>query len=86
MPRCLWPYRALASPETMALVDQQKPVGYSRFRFDADMAPRKWVEKMCNLVFFKDHADGGHFAAAERPEALWEDVEEFLRAVFKDRF
>jgi microsomal epoxide hydrolase len=30
-------------------------------------------------VFYKAHEGGGHFAAMEMPEELWDDVESFIQ-------
>jgi microsomal epoxide hydrolase len=46
-------------------------------------APRDVVEKNCNLVYYKTHDKGGHFAALERPEDLWGDVQEFVKVAWK---
>jgi hypothetical protein len=41
------------------------------------------VEEQGNLVFYRKHEHGGHFAALERPKELLEDVEEFVSVVWK---
>jgi len=41
------------------------------------------LEKHCNLVTYKQHERGGHFAALEKPDELWADVEEFAGKVWK---
>jgi microsomal epoxide hydrolase len=41
------------------------------------------VEKNCELVFYRQHERGGHFAALEMPKELWADVEEFAGKVWK---
>lgn len=43
--------------------------------------PRKWAERYFNLQRWTPMAAGGHFAAAEEPEAIVAD----LRAFFRDR-
>lgn len=60
-----------------------KPVGYSYFPFELSPVPRAWAEKTGNMVFFKAHEVGGHFAALERPEVLLEDVEEWVKIAWK---
>ena len=40
-----------------------------------------WVETTANLVFFRQHERGGHFAALEYPDALLADLEEFIGQV-----
>jgi hypothetical protein len=41
------------------------------------------VEKACNLVAYKEHEHGGHFAALECPKELLEDLEEYVQVVWK---
>jgi microsomal epoxide hydrolase len=45
--------------------------------------PKAWVEKEGNLVFYRDHEKGGHFAALEQPELLMGDIEEFVEQVWE---
>ncbi|KAL7791955.1 Alpha/Beta hydrolase protein [Trichoderma ceciliae] len=56
-----------------------KIFGYSFFPFELVLSPREWIAKSGNLVYFKRHDKGGHFAALEQPAALLEDVEEFVK-------
>jgi pimeloyl-ACP methyl ester carboxylesterase len=60
-----------------------KPVGYSWFPKELAPVPRAWAEETANVVAFKSHEKGGHFAALERPETLWEDVEEWVKVAWK---
>ena len=64
--RGLWHSRAL-SMEGEGVVGTYaritKPVGYSLFRGEIVPVPRVWAEEQCNLVFFREHEAGGHFAA-----------------------
>ena len=41
------------------------------------------IEKECNIVFYNVHDRGGHFAALEQPELLWDDVQAFVEKVWK---
>lgn len=51
------------------------PVGVSAFRYELYTAPRSWAEKAYpNLVYYKKHDVGGHFAAWEQPQLFSEDV------------
>lgn len=77
-PTSIYTYR---EPKKLQIVN--KPMGYSYFPHELAPVPRAWVEKTGNLVFFKSHESGGHFAALERPETLWADVEEFVKAAWK---
>ncbi|KAJ4364751.1 hypothetical protein N0V95_000698 [Ascochyta clinopodiicola] len=60
-----------------------KPIGYSYFPYELSPIPQAWAAKTGDLVFFKSHDKGGHFAALERPEALWADVEEYVKIAWK---
>ncbi|KAJ3494932.1 hypothetical protein NLG97_g3750 [Lecanicillium saksenae] len=73
----------LTSMSMIKLPFVEKPTGYSLFAGEIVPVPRSWAAKTCNLVFFKDHERGGHFAALEQPSALLEDVETFARMVWK---
>ncbi|KAM3465452.1 hypothetical protein NHJ6243_001728 [Beauveria neobassiana] len=59
-----------------------KPTGYTLFAQEIVPVPRSWAAKTCNLVFFKYHETGGHFAAMEQPLKLLEDVESFADLVW----
>ncbi|KAH8896127.1 alpha/beta-hydrolase [Thozetella sp. PMI_491] len=61
---------------------KEKPLGYSLFAHDLAVLPHAWAKQVYpNLKFFRMHAEGGHFASEEQPEAFLEDVEEFAGAV-----
>jgi microsomal epoxide hydrolase len=45
--------------------------------------PKYVVEKGANLMFYKLHEKGGHFAVLDRPEKLRTDVEEFVGLAWK---
>jgi microsomal epoxide hydrolase len=77
-PTSIYTYR-----ETKELLYVSKPVGYSYFPYELAPVPRAWAEKTGKLVFYKEHEQGGHFAALERPETLWEDVEGFVNSAWK---
>jgi len=56
------------------------PVGVSTFADEIYRVPRSWAEQAYpNLVYYKQHDRGGHFAAWEQPQLLTEDV----RATFQ---
>jgi pimeloyl-ACP methyl ester carboxylesterase len=56
------------------------PVAVSAFADELYQAPESWTRKAYpNLVFYKRHDKGGHFAAWEQPKLLTED----LRAAFR---
>ncbi|OAA79204.1 epoxide hydrolase [Akanthomyces lecanii RCEF 1005] len=73
----------LTSMSMIKLPFVQKPTGYSMFAHEIVPVPRSWAAKTCNLVFFKHHEAGGHFAAMEQPLALLEDVEDFVKVAWK---
>ncbi|KAI0048903.1 alpha/beta-hydrolase [Auriscalpium vulgare] len=54
------------------------PVGFSVFPKEPFVPPRSWIHGAPNVVFVKEHKEGGHFAAYEKPQALVDDV----RAMF----
>jgi microsomal epoxide hydrolase len=60
-----------------------KPVGFSFFPHELSPGIKEVLSRNCNLVSYVQHEQGGHFAALERPEELWADVEEFVRVMGK---
>jgi pimeloyl-ACP methyl ester carboxylesterase len=51
------------------------PVAVSVFPDELYPAPRSWAERAYpNLIYYKKHDKGGHFAAWEQPQLLAEDV------------
>jgi microsomal epoxide hydrolase len=81
-PRSIYPYRQLNTSSTI-FTQVTKPLGVSWFPHEIFPAIKHVIEKNCNLVFYKKHERGGHFAALERPAELWQDVEEFANKVWK---
>ncbi|KAL8291281.1 hypothetical protein RQP46_002259 [Phenoliferia psychrophenolica] len=59
-----------------------KPTGFSSFAKEIAPTPRRWAAQSCDLVFYRYHDKGGHFAAMEQPELLAQDVREFLETVW----
>lgn len=55
----------------------QVPLGVSAFAKEAEMVPRCWAERRANVVFWREHEKGGHFAACERPGEFVEDLVSF---------
>ncbi|GAB7351144.1 hypothetical protein MBLNU459_g1599t1 [Dothideomycetes sp. NU459] len=72
-----------ASPSSPKFNAGAKPMGFSWFPKELSPVPRSWIEQGGNLVHFKQHTSGGHFAAMEKPEVLWADVEEFVGVAWK---
>ena len=75
-------YYAIEHAETNSFVVGQKysevPLGVSRFPQDLVLLPKLWNHTLGPVVFEKEHAKGGHFAAWENPKALIDD----LRSMF----
>jgi microsomal epoxide hydrolase len=61
----------------------KKPLGFSWFPKELAPIPRSWAATTGDLVFFREHKSGGHFAAMERPQVLLADIEEFVAQVWK---
>ncbi|KAL6920604.1 hypothetical protein ACHAP8_007378 [Fusarium lateritium] len=61
-----------------------KPFGYSWFPQEIAPKPVAWAATLGNLVYYKRHERGGHFAALERPEELLEAVDEFVKQISAD--
>ena len=59
------------------------PVGVSAFREETEMVPRCWAEKRARVVWWREHAVGGHFAAYERPGEVVKDLTEFFGEVWE---
>ncbi|KAK6209017.1 phosphoribosylformylglycinamidine synthase [Pestalotiopsis sp. IQ-011] len=53
-------------------------LGFSHFPMDLSVLPSTWVRTQGETVFEKEHENGGHFAAWERPAWLVEDVREMF--------
>jgi pimeloyl-ACP methyl ester carboxylesterase len=60
------------------------PVAVSVFPDELYPAPRSWAERAYrNLIYYKKHDKGGHFAAWEQPQLLSEDVRAGFRSLRK---
>jgi pimeloyl-ACP methyl ester carboxylesterase len=58
------------------------PVVVSAFPDELYQVPRSWAEKAYpNMVYYKKHSKGGHFAAWEQPELLVEDIREGFKSL-----
>ena len=58
-----------------------KPLGFSSFEYEIGKMPRSWAELEGDLVFYRHHDTGGHFAAMEQPDVLLQDLVEFVAIV-----
>ncbi|WP_276505030.1 epoxide hydrolase family protein [Terrimonas pollutisoli] len=58
------------------------PVVVSAFPDEVINIPRNWLEKSYpNMVYYKKHNKGGHFAAFEQPELLVSDIREGFKSL-----
>ena len=58
------------------------PVVVSAFPEEICPAPRTWAEAAYpNLIYYKHHSEGAHFAAWEQPEALYGDMREGFQSL-----
>lgn len=73
--RCLYPYREKYDPKDLS---SPKPLGLSQFHKEIGLVPESWARTRANVVFYRWHDEGGHFAALEKPELLLKDVEDFV--------
>jgi len=82
-PRSIYPYRSLFGGGQSKDGYIKKPLGFSYFPKELMPGLEKLVEEAGELVSYKKHEHGGHFAALEHPEELLEDVEEFVGKAWK---
>lgn len=73
------PYREL---QISGLSYIEKPVGFSFFPYELFPGIKHVLEKNANIVTYEQHESGGHFAALEKPEELWEDVEKYVKVAW----
>ena len=58
------------------------PIAVSVFPEELYEVPRSWAEKaFANMIYYKKHDKGGHFAAWEQPELLVQDIREGLKSL-----
>jgi microsomal epoxide hydrolase len=89
-PRSIYTYRERFDPAAGVAHEHpewriNKPMGYSWFPKEVAPMPRAWVATTGGLVFWREHEQGGHFAAMEQPELLLEDLREFIEQVWTER-
>ncbi|KIW25784.1 uncharacterized protein PV07_08934 [Cladophialophora immunda] len=82
LPTSLYTYRARTHPDNPGGHGDPrwhvaKPLGYSYFPKEVAPAPVSWVATTGDLIFSRSRSKGGHFAAAEVPELLLQDIEDF---------
>ncbi|KAH8592777.1 Alpha/Beta hydrolase protein [Bisporella sp. PMI_857] len=66
------------------VITDQVDFGVSVFPYDCYNIPKWWADASVasNIVFWKEHERGGHFAAMEKPAELVADIREFT-SLFK---
>lgn len=55
------------------------PTAFGEFPFEISHPPRSWVERGYDVVRWTTMPKGGHFAAAEEPQLLAQDLRDFCR-------
>ncbi|KAJ7661645.1 Alpha/Beta hydrolase protein [Mycena rosella] len=56
--------------------DTDAPILFTQYKYNVGMWPQECVAKVGNLVSYKEHDFGGHFAGLDNPPALIEDIRE----------
>ncbi|KAJ5819033.1 epoxide hydrolase [Penicillium riverlandense] len=84
LPSSLYHYRQLFEPGSFGSHANPewyigKPLGFSSFLHEIAPTPASWVRTTGNLIFYRRHEKGGHFAAIEQPEVLWDDIAAFVQ-------
>jgi microsomal epoxide hydrolase len=87
-PRCIYPYIDFFGRGDKSTVFHghpdyyvKKPCGFSWFPYELAPIPVAWAKTTGDLIWFKRHDSGGHFAAMEKPNELVEDMEEFIKVL-----
>lgn len=81
-----WMYRGRAEEQFTMPVPRgarlEKPTGIAAFPIDLiPFPPRSQVERSINVTHWTSFAEGGHFAALERPDDLVESIRAFARTL-----
>jgi pimeloyl-ACP methyl ester carboxylesterase len=77
-----WPYYAVRHGEPALASPGERipvPAAHARFPKEIIQVPRSWAETVYDIRRWTVMESGGHFAAAEEPEALAADIREFFR-------
>lgn len=84
-PRCIYAYREAAArglPHGNPKYANDKPVAYSWFPKEVFPVPKAWIlAQGLNVVLFRRHQSGGHFAVMEKPQEMMQDMEDFLEKI-----
>ncbi|PYH89173.1 alpha/beta-hydrolase [Aspergillus ellipticus CBS 707.79] len=87
-PRAIYPYREFTpfqEKRPLSLEKElyiHKPLGFSFFPEEIIPVPPSWVATTGNLVFSREHVEGGHFAALELPREMKDDLSAFVERVW----
>ncbi|KAK3713535.1 hypothetical protein LTR37_008493 [Vermiconidia calcicola] len=86
-PRAIYGYRQFFSPTPQFFHNDpeyycKKPLGYSWHPEELAPTPVPLVAKTGNLVWHREHDEGGHFAAMEKPKQFAQDMEDFIGQVW----
>ena len=76
----------IASSEWMDLerYPVEVPTGMAAFPQELFIQPKSFLtNKFPNIVSYHDMPDGGHFAAFEQPQLLYDDIVQFVKKVEK---
>jgi microsomal epoxide hydrolase len=78
-----WPYYAVRHGAPALPPGERIPVPTAHAQFPKEIIPsvRSWAETVYDIHRWTVMDAGGHFAAAEEPEALAGDIREFFRAL-----
>ncbi|KAI8719897.1 EHN domain-containing protein [Fusarium sp. LHS14.1] len=83
LPKSLWSYRQTMSggnPST-EWKHVNAPMGFSAFKYESSNPPKAWTDSTGKVKWYRWYAEGGRFAALERPMVLWGDVVEFIESM-----
>lgn len=71
----------------LGVINPKVAIGVSIFPRDTGYVPRWWAESSLssNIVFWKEHEKGGHFATIECPELIEADILDFVAKIATDR-
>ncbi|KAJ6511772.1 Alpha/Beta hydrolase protein [Mycena vulgaris] len=73
----LWIYALNAGFRTVyTKAETDAPILFSQYEYNIALWPEEYVAKVGNLVSYKVHDFGGHFAGLDNPPALIEDIRE----------
>lgn len=69
-------------------ISKEVALGVSAFPKDVGYVPRWWAEATIaeDIVFWREHAKGGHFPSIECPEVLLKDFQDFVEEIKGDRW